>query len=387
VCSDGCPCLVPEPSKGAKRQTLNGSDSAGSVRSTFKQAGEKIFSSSPISDRSSPTSRNSLRSSITSESGGGSSILSEISELTVHLYQVTLEEEDAGDIAETGSASSEDGVSVAGSVRSRRCAPRSALTGDNGDLFKLVFGFKSQEDQESWGKALSIATVTESERRANYNSSDGMSSAVTTRSPRQSGPMTRAFKKFMWQLLYMIPDNLELQHRYLASLARVSDDGDEAENARGGNALPTCIRIKVVSARGLPIKESRLKGINHTADYQSTVFVQLQMKQSLTVVAKFRTVGQPKAQNPAFREEFEFNNIEFNDTTYIQIDVAVKNSSLSLGEAETKVGVITLKMNHLSQAPYTNIDGYKDWFPLSNAKTGAPIAAGDAALQMCIQAY
>lgn len=387
-------CLVPETTKASKRNTMN----SGSSDNSLLSMGRNTFMPQSLSGEKSPessTSRSSFRPTDSSQSG---SVLAEIAELTTHLYQITLEEEDEDwDDDANSSVSDENAVtsSTAGSVVSRHSVNHLAAGSGRGkgawngvigrgDLLNIVFGFKSREDQESWAKALSIATVTETERRAKEDR-DGMATSV--RPKRQSGPMTRAFKKLMWQLLYMIPDNLELQHRYIASQARVSEDTEVIESSRGLNTLPSCICIKVISARGLPIKESRLKGINHTAEYQSTVFVQLQMKKSLSVVAKFRTIGQPKAQNPAFREEFEFNNIEFGDTSYIQIDMAVKNSSLSLGEAESKIGVITLKMNILSKAPYTSVAGYKDWFPLSNAKTGAPIAAGDAALQLSIHAY
>lgn len=126
----------------------------------------------------------------------------------------------------------------------------------------------------------------------------------------------------------------------------------------------------------------------------STIYVELQMKESLNVIAKFRTISQPKNPTPVFREEFEFHNIEFNDRTYVQLDIIVKNSILSLGESETKVGTITLKLSSLLKPPYISNSGrfsggasFKDWFTLHNHKTGAPIAAGDAALHLDIHLH
>ncbi len=65
----------------------------------------------------------------------------------------------------------------------------------------------------------------------------------------------------------MIPDDLELQHRYICSLARVAEDTSTEEaaphdkHAGSGKLItallkPTNLRISVLSARGLPIKES-----------------------------------------------------------------------------------------------------------------------------------
>ena len=244
---------------------------------------------------------------------------------------------------------------------------------------KITLGFRTADDQETWSKACSIACAVKKEEVDDNNQ------VVPAKFTRVSGPMTMAAKKFMWQLLYMVPDDLELQHRYICSLAKVDDDrGDEQTNNRDSNTGPTSIRIVVNSARGLPIKESSLKNVKGSGKLQSTVFVELQMKQSLNIIAKFRTIGQPKAQNPTFRETFEFHNIEFTETTYIQVDVKVKNSKLSLGDPETKVGVITLKLTTLLSPAYSSPSGVKEWFTLSNPKTGAPIAAGDAALQMSI---
>ena len=246
---------------------------------------------------------------------------------------------------------------------------------------KIVLGFKASEDQENWCKACSIACTSKKEEQEENNGQ-----VVPAKFTRVSGPMTMAAKKFLWQLLYMVPDDLELQHRYICSLAKVDDDrGDDQSNSlRDSNTGPTSIRIIVNSARGLPVKESKLKNVKGSGKLQSTVFVELQMKQSLNIIAKFRTNGQPKAQNPTFRETFEFHNIEFTDTTYIQIDVKVKNSALSLGDPESKVGVITLKLTTLLSPAYSASSGVKEWFTLSNPKTGAPIAAGDAALQLSI---
>ena len=76
-----------------------------------------------------------------------------------------------------------------------------------------------------------------------------------------------AVKKFLWQLLYMIPDDLELQHRYICTLAKVEDDVHDNNNdsnsiRRNGSrriidpSTASSIRINLFSARGLPIRES-----------------------------------------------------------------------------------------------------------------------------------
>lgn len=248
----------------------------------------------------------------------------------------------------------------------------------------LRFGFLEISDQINWSDALSMGSKLRKDLVDEVHVTD------TTTINRDSGAISKFLKRLLWQFLYMAPDDLQLQHRYICSLAKVQSD--ETDLRGYDNKLnPTCVRITVLSARGLPVKESAVKNAHGAvSSLGSTVYVQLQLKKSIDVISTFRTGRQPKTQNPAFREEFEFNDLEFSDTSYIQLDVIVKNSGIArvgVGEVKTVVGTITIKSTSLMEPPYVTTDShtYTDWFTLSNSKTGAPVAAGDAALRLTIQ--
>ena len=322
-----------------------------------------------------------------------SSVLA-LSELSVKLYQIGLEVDDFyGDnssiicSSSSSSTNTTEGSADDGQTVNDLQTNYGAMDGKFNHP-KLIFGFKAVEDQETWAKAFSVATVTGLNKNAgplldqDTNNTDG----TQGKHKRVDGPMTKAFKKFMWQLLYMVPDEAELQHRYICSQGRIADDQNESSRFKIDSSGPTSMRITVISARGLPIKDSALKNVTGTSAYQSYVFVELQMKKSLDTIAKFRTAGQPKSQSAAFREEFEFHSIEFSSTTYIQVDIIIKNSALSLGQSETKIGTVTLRLNLLCEPPFTTT-GVKEWFTLAHPKTGAPISAGDAALQLSINVF
>ena len=154
--SDGVMCLVPEPTR-TKRSTINSFDSV----------------------------RTSIRPSGSSDGTPTSSLLSDMTDFQVKLYHISLEEDLVNKVR-----SSSESISTIENSRASGVDPHID------ESFGISLGFISVEDQDSWAKALSIASVAGLE-----HSDSALVGADGHKATRQSGPMSRAFKKFLWQLL------------------------------------------------------------------------------------------------------------------------------------------------------------------------------------------